>query len=91
MRNKKFIRKVMTIVTLLELMEKEILLASRPLTIKEALDAAKKDGTFDEIGKMGKTPQNTINALLHKDIARGEAARFVQVTSKPATFDVVKK
>ena len=77
--------------TLLELMEKEILLANRPLTIKEALDAAGKDGTIDEMGKMGKTPQNTINALLHKDIARGKDARFIQVTSKPATFDVVKK
>ena len=77
--------------TLLDLMEKEILQANRPLTIREALNAAELDGTFNQIGKIGKTPQNTINALLHKDIARGKAARFVQVTSKPATFDVVKK
>lgn len=77
--------------TLLELMEKEIVLANKPLTIREALDAASRDGTIDKFDKIGKTPQNTLNALLHKDIARGENARFVQVTSKPATFDVAKK
>ncbi len=77
--------------TFLDLMEKEIRLAGRPLTIEEALKAAKIDGTFAEVKTKGKTPDKTINSLLHKDFARGRNARFVQVCSKPATFDLIKR
>lgn len=74
----------------LEMMEKEILSSGKALTIREALDLAEKDGTLDQIPHIGKTPQKTINSLLHKDINRGEEARFVQVSSKPARFDIKK-
>ncbi len=74
----------------LDLMEKEIKAAGKPLTIKEALSLAENDGTLDQIATVGKTPQNTINSLLHKDIKRGEAARFVQTSKKPARFDLKK-
>ena len=74
--------------TFLEMMEKEIKAAGRALTTREALDLAEKDGSLAQIPKIGKTPQNTINSLLHKDIKHGDAARFIQVSSKPAKFDV---
>lgn len=76
--------------TFLEMMKKEILLSGKALTIREALDLAEKDGTLNQIPKIGKTPQNTLNSLLHKDIKRGEKARFIQVSSIPAKFDIKK-
>lgn len=77
--------------TLLDLMEKEIKSAGKALTIREVLKLAEEDGTLAKMEKIGKTPQNTINALLHKDIKRGENARFIQVSSKPAIFDIRNK
>ena len=76
--------------TFLDLMEKEIRLAGRALTIGEAFKAAEEDGTIHELTNMGKTPHNTMNAQLHKDMKRGDRARFIQVSSKPAKFDVKK-
>lgn len=77
--------------TLLDLVEKEIMRAGKPLTIREALKLAEEDGTLLMMETIGKTPQNTINSLLHKDIKRGENARFIQVLSKPAKFDLKRK
>lgn len=76
--------------TFLELMEKEIVASDKALTIREALELAEKDGSINQIPNYGKTPQKTINSLLHKDIKRGEMARFVQVSLKPARFDIKK-
>ncbi len=76
--------------TFLDLMEEEIKRAGRPLTIKEALCFATKSGTINELPHIGKTPQNTMNSALHKDIVKGAKARFVQVSEKPATFDIKK-
>ncbi len=77
--------------TLLDLMEKEIKSTGKPLTIREALKLAEEDGTLSLMEKIGKTPQNTINSLLHKDIKRGENARFIQISNKPAKFDLKSK
>lgn len=76
--------------TFLELMENEIRRAGKPITIKEALLSAKKYGTINELSHIGKTPQNTLNSALHKDIAKGSKARFIQVSDKPALFDIRK-
>lgn len=40
--------------TFLEIIEKEILSASKPLTIKEALNLVEQDGTLSQISKIGK-------------------------------------
>ncbi len=74
--------------TFLDLMETEIRRVGKPLTIKDALTSATKHGTIKELPHIGKTPQNTLNAALHKDIAKGEKSRFIQVSDRPATFDV---
>ena len=52
---------------------------------------ASDNGTIKELSHIGKTPQNTMNSALHKDIAKGEKARFVQISDKPAVFDIRKK
>lgn len=57
--------------TFLEMMEKEILLADKLLTIKESFNLIEQDSTFSQILKIGKTPQNTINSRLHKNIKSG--------------------
>jgi hypothetical protein len=55
------------------------------------LCSATKNGTINELSHIGKTPQNTLNSALHKDMAKGKSARFVQVSDKPAAFDIKKK
>ena len=72
----------------LDLMETEILAAGRAITIGEALAMAKEDGTLSKLDSIGKTPQKTINSLLHKDMLKGDKARFKQIGKKPATFDL---
>ena len=57
--------------TFLEMMEKEIISAGKPLTIKEALNLAEQDGTLSQIPKVGKTPQNTINSTTQEYKKRG--------------------
>lgn len=42
--------------TFLEMMEKEILLAGKLLTIKESFNLIEQDSTFSQILKIGKTP-----------------------------------
>ena len=76
--------------TYLELVDKELTIAGKPLTINEILTNAEKDGTLSQIPTIGKTPQKTINALLHRDIAKGSDARFVQTSTRPAKFDLNK-
>lgn len=77
--------------TFLDLMEAEIRRAGKPLTIKEALEAAYVSGTINQLAHIGKTPQNTLNSALHKDMAKGKSARFIQVSEKPAVFDIKNK
>lgn len=77
-------------IKLLDLMSIEIKKAGKPLTIREALTSAEKDGIINELEKLGKTPQNSINALLHKDMAKSEPT-FTQVSARPARFDLIKK
>ena len=76
--------------TFLDLMEAEIRRAGKPLTIAEALTSASKNGTINELSHVGKTPKNTMNSALHKDMAKGDKARFIQVSDKPAVFDLKK-
>lgn len=57
--------------TFLEMIEKEILSAGKLLTIKESFNLVEQDSTFSQILKIGKTPQNTINLRLHKNIKSG--------------------
>lgn len=57
--------------TFLEMIEKEILSAGKLLTIKESFNLVEQDSTFSQILKIGKTPQNTINSRLHKNIKSG--------------------
>lgn len=74
--------------TFLDLMEIEISRAGKPLTIREALTFAELDGNIKELPHIGKTPQKTMNSALHKDILKGNKARFKQISDKPATFDI---
>ncbi len=74
--------------TLMELMEYEVRKAGKPLTVGDALALAWQDGKIEELPHVGKTPQNTLNSLLHKDIAKGDSSRFIQISAKPALFDV---
>lgn len=58
--------------TFLEMMEKEILSAGNFFTTKESFNLIEQDSTFSQILKIEKTPQNTINSRLHKNIKSGD-------------------
>ena len=75
----------------LDLMEYEISKAGRAITIAEALQEAEKDGVLTQIESIGKTPQKTINSLLHRDMKKGEKSKFVQKSQRPSTFDLREK
>lgn len=62
----------------LDLMEYEIRKAGRAIIIAKALQEAEMDGVLSQIESFGKTPQKTINSLLHRDMKKGENSRFVQ-------------
>lgn len=74
--------------TYLDLASEVLTENGRPMTIRQIWDYAIAKGYQDKLESVGKTPEKTMNASLHKDIARKEAARFKQVNKKPALFDL---
>lgn len=74
--------------TYLALVEEVLKETKKSMTIREILNFAEKKGFMEKLKSVGKTPEKTINANIHKDIARGERARFKQVSKKPALFDL---
>lgn len=58
------------------------------MTIRVILDFAEKKDFMEKMKSVGRTPEKTINANIHKNIARGERTRFKQVSKKPALFDL---
>lgn len=80
-------RKIMAY-TYLDLVEEVLKESKKPMTIREILDYAEKNDFMTKMKSVGKTPEKTINANIHKNIARGESARFKQISKKPALFDL---
>lgn len=74
--------------TYLDLVEEVLKEVKKPMTIREILDFAEKKGFMKKMKSVGRTPEKTINANIHKNIACGEGARFKQVSKKPALFDL---
>ena len=73
--------------TYLDLVAEVLTENGHPMTIHDIWDYATVKGYQSKLTSIGKTPKKTINAGLHKNIARKEAARFKQINKKPALFD----
>lgn len=59
-----------------------------PMTIRQILNYATEKGYHNKLDSIGRTPEKTMSACIHRDIAKGESARFKQVNKKPALFDL---
>lgn len=74
--------------TYLDLVAEVLTENGKPMTIRQIWDYAIAKGYQGKLESIGKTPEKTMNASLHKDIARKDSARFKQVSQKPALFDL---
>lgn len=75
--------------TYLDLIEEVLKEKGEPMTIGQIWKYANEKGICNNLASIGKTPEKTMNAQLHKNILRGEKARFKQVSKKPALFDLI--
>lgn len=60
--------------------------ASHPLTYQEIWQAGLQAGLADRVGSVGRTPWNTLGALLYVDVRDNEASRFIKIGKRPARF-----
>ncbi|MDY6822141.1 MAG: HTH domain-containing protein [Deferribacterota bacterium] len=72
--------------TFLELAEKTLEKAEKPLSPKEIWDFAKELKIANEFHTRGKTPWATIGARIYTDIRDNEDSVFIQVSKRPTKF-----
>lgn len=74
----------------LELIEMTLKNAEKPMTVPEIWKSAEKLGLTKQLRSTGKTPENTINAMIHRNISSNTPI-FKQDSQKSATFSLFKK
>lgn len=72
--------------TFLELAEKVLREAQRPLTPEEIWQIAQEKGYADQVGTRGKTPWATISAGLYVDIRDNPKSKFTKASQRPTRF-----
>jgi len=72
--------------TFVELAEKTLAQAEKPLTPNEIWDYAKEFGIAEKIQTDGKTPWASIGARIYIDIRDNENSVFVQISKRPSKF-----
>lgn len=70
----------------LELAEKVLREAQRPLSPEEIWEIAQEKGYADQVGSKGKTPWATIGAQIYVDIRDNPSSHFVKATQRPTRF-----
>lgn len=75
--------------TYLDLIEEVLVENGKPMTISHIWEYANEKGLSKKLSSIGKTPKKTMNAMLHKDMLRGDNAKFKQISNKPALFDLI--
>ncbi len=72
--------------TFLELAEKVLREAQRPLSQQEIWQIAQEKGYADQMGTRGKTPWATIGAQLYVDIRDNPSSKFTKASQRPTRF-----
>lgn len=75
--------------TYLDLIEEVLIENGVPMTISQIWEYANEKGLSKKLSSVGKTPKKTMNAQLHKNMLRGDNARFKQISTKPALFNLI--
>ena len=60
--------------------------AGHPLTYQEIWQASLQAGFADRVRTAGKTPWNTLGALLYVDVRDNDTSRFIKIGRRPARF-----
>lgn len=72
--------------TFVELSEEVLKTAERPLTYKEIWEIAISKGLDKKVGNKGKTPMNTLAAIIYTDMKEKSDSKFYIASKRPTTF-----
>ena len=75
----------------LDLIEEVLREENRDMSLPEIWEYAEKAGLDKKIESSGKTPVNTMNSCIRRNIAKGKNARFVQTSERPAKYNLAGK
>ena len=74
--------------TYLDLIYEVLQEQKEPMSIADIWKCACEKKYDEKLSSVGKTPLNTMNALIHKNIENEKSSKFKQVSKKPALFDL---
>ena len=74
----------------LDLIEEVLTAEKRDMTMPEIWECAVKNGFDKKLESAGKTPVNTMNSCIRRNIANGRNVRFVQTSTHPAKYNLKK-
>jgi len=72
----------------LDLIEEVLKVENREMTLPEIWDYAVKNGLDQKLESTGKTPINTMNSCIRRNISNGRNVRFVQTSAHPAKYNL---
>lgn len=75
----------------LDLIEEVLREEKRDMSLPEIWEYAEKAGLDQKLESTGKTPINTMNSCIRRNIASGKNARFVQASERPAKYNLAEK
>ena len=75
----------------LDLIEEVLRAENRDMSLPEIWEYAEKAGLDKKLQSTGKTPVNTMNSCIRRNIANNENARFIQTSERPAKYNLVGK
>lgn len=70
----------------LDLIEDVLRMEKREMSIAEIWAFAQEKGLDKKLYSVGKTPRNTMNALIRRHIETSKNVRFKQTSKKPAKY-----
>ena len=74
----------------LDLMEAVLVSENRDMTLSEIWEVACQKKLNKKLASVGRTPINTMNSCVRRNIASKKNVRFVQTSSRPAKYNVKK-
>ena len=74
----------------LDLIEEVLKAEKRDMSLPEIWEYAEGNGLDKKLESVGKTPVNTMNSCIRRNIANSRNVRFVQTSAHPAKYNLKK-
>ena len=74
----------------LDLIEEVLESEKRDMTLPEIWEFAVNNGLDKKLESIGKTPVNTMNSCIRRNIANGRNVKFIQTSVHPAKYNLKK-